>query len=42
MTVVMRDYHGHEERLRDPVEAGECFDDQVSSTMSHGEAGQVL
>ena len=42
MTVVMRDYHGHEEELRDPVEAGEAFDDQVSSIMPHGEPGQVL
>jgi hypothetical protein len=42
MTVVMRDYHGHQEELRDPAEAGECFDDQVSSIMPHGEPGQVL
>jgi hypothetical protein len=42
MTVVMRDYHGHQEELRDPVEAGEAFDDQASSIMPHGEPGQVL
>jgi hypothetical protein len=42
MTVVMRDYHGHEEELTDPVQAGEVFDDQVSSIMPHGESGQVL
>ena len=42
MTVVMRDYHGHQEELRDPVDAGEWFDDQVSSIMPHGEPGQVL
>jgi hypothetical protein len=42
MTFVMRDYHGHEEELRDPVEASEAFDDQASSIMPRGEPGQVL
>src|SRR3712207_3896920 len=42
MTVVMRDYHGHQEELRDPAEAGDVFDDQVSSIMPHGEPGQAL
>jgi hypothetical protein len=42
MTVVMRDYHGHQEELIDPVQAGEVFDDQISSILPHGEPGQVL
>jgi len=42
MTIVMRDYHGHQEPLADAAAAGKCFDEQVSAIMPHGACGQVI
>jgi hypothetical protein len=42
MSIVMRDYHGHEELLTDPAEAGARFDEQASAIMPHGTCGQVI
>jgi immunity protein Imm1 of predicted polymorphic toxin system len=42
MTYVMRDYHGHDEELSDPVQAGEWFDEQTASIMPNGTSGQAI
>jgi hypothetical protein len=42
MTVVMSDYHGHQQELTDPVDAVKRFDEQAGSIMPHGGSGQSI